>query len=32
MIAQQLEKSLADLNIEWKTETEKIRGYNGQEA
>mgnify|MGYP001434605524 FL=1 len=26
-----IEKSLADLNIEWKTGTEKIRGYNNQE-
>jgi len=25
-----IEKSLADLNIEWKTGTEKIRGYNNQ--
>ena len=26
-----IEKSLADLNIGWKTGTEKIRGYNNQE-
>ena len=25
-----IEKSLADLNIEWTTGTEKIRGYNNQ--
>ncbi len=26
-----IEKSLADLNIEWTTGTEKIRGYNNQQ-
>ena len=26
-----IEKSLADLNIEWETGCDKIRGYNNQE-